>query len=134
MHDVGREPELERGVASEVLVREEEDLCRVAVLFERPRHDGAGVARRTDGAAVAAERVFQVLGFLQQVPRPGDQRLAIVGQAELAGGAMQQADTEMVLELRHLAGDAANFVEIVGGRDLDERNSNLFQKGADGGG
>ena len=72
---------------------------------DRRAHRDADAHHPGRRAAVLAERVLQVLRFLQQVPGPCHQILAFVGQAELAGRAVEQPDAEMLLQLRDLAGD-----------------------------
>ena len=53
-------------------------------------------------AAVLAESILEILRLLEQMARSGDQILALIGQAELAGRAMEQPDAEMLLQLRDL--------------------------------
>ena len=74
---------------------------------EQPARDrGSQPDQPARRAALPPEHCLHLIGTLQQVPGVRQQDLAVVGEAEPAGGAMEQTDLEMLLQLCDQTGDS----------------------------
>lgn len=87
--------------------------------YQHMQHEGrSGVDPQAPGRLLAAQGhlLFRLLHLRQDTPRLGQERLALFGQLQAAGGTPQQGDVELVFQATEGAADAGGGLrQLLGG-------------------